>query len=65
MRKIFFVVALSALGACATTEPTDASANRDKELTTGSNIPRRGQAVTVDKSVIDDARLRGSGQLQR
>lgn len=53
--KIFVLLALSCgLAACATPAgTTDKEAYVDREYVTGSNIPRKGQAVTVDKQVLD------------
>ena len=60
---------LSSLAACApmkADEPADTDASdRRATTTTGSNIPKRGSAVVVDKAVIQDQINRSGGVRER
>ncbi len=60
MRILLSVLLSCLVCACAAPEPS-ADAPAYRELTTGSNIPRKGQATTVDKSSISDSIIRSGG----
>ncbi len=61
MRLILIALTSCVLAACATSPDVDTPSQRDRMLTTGSNIPRKGQASTVDKDSISDAIIRSGG----
>ena len=67
MRVVVSLIALSILAACAPYKQ-DASADTtfyDNRTTTGSNIPKKGSAVVVDKAVVADQINRQGGTLYK
>ena len=65
--SLFAAVVVIQLSACAS-GPTDQGADatpRDRTITTGSNIPRKGQAVIVEPSTLDAQRNGSNGALSR
>jgi len=58
MRKLMAFSALCLPSACAF--PPGATYVSPQDFTTGSNLPRKGQADAVDKSVVTDTLRRGS-----
>ncbi len=58
---LFLIVSCLVVTACAVDPNADSSPVRDRQLTTGSNIPRKGQATTVDKDSITDSMIRSGG----
>jgi hypothetical protein len=46
-------------------DPNAETSTYESRITTGSNIPRKGSAVIVDKSVIEDNLGRQSGTIPR
>ena len=66
MRLVVSLSCLSLVAACAAPQdPNQEAASYDRGTTTGSNIPRKGSAVTIDKSVVQDQQIRQGGSLQR
>ena len=55
------MISLCVLAACASTNPDPDSGYRSRDVTTGSSIPRKGQATTVDKDSISDSMIRSGG----
>ena len=49
------VLSLLALTACASTGSSDDESYQDRRVTTGSNIPRKGNADTYDREQVTDA----------
>ena len=66
MRVVISLFCLSLVAACAVPQdPNQETASYDRNTTTGSNIPRKGSATTIDKSVVQDQQIRQGGSLQR
>ena len=65
-RLIVSLGLVSTLAACAPYKSEDAEADTyDRRTTTGSNIPKKGGAVVVDKSVVSDQQMRQGGTVFR
>lgn len=62
-RWTVLVVLACGLSACAAPDNNSAraSAYSQDRVTTGSNIPHKGQAVTVDPATLQDQINRGAG----
>jgi hypothetical protein len=54
LKSFILAVMLCGSAACATTAQTDTETPPDRSFVTGSNIPRKGQAVVVDKQAVID-----------
>ena len=67
MRVAVLLIALSVLAACAPYKQDESADTTyyDSRTTTGSNIPKKGSAIVVDKSVVTDQVNRQGGTLQR
>ena len=67
MRIAVALLPLCIVAACAPykQDPNAETSSYDSRVTTGSNIPRKGSAVIVDKSVIEDNLGRQTGNLVR
>ncbi len=55
LRNSLVVVSLLALTACASSSSSDDEAYTDRRVTTGSNIPRKGNADTYDRDQAADS----------
>jgi hypothetical protein len=55
-------MSMCALASCAYIENPhpDGESYRDRPITTGSNLPKKGTAASVDPAVIDDALSRSA-----
>lgn len=62
MRTIFSFISMCALASCAYIENPhpDGESYRDRAITTGSNLPKKGTAASIDPADVDDAMRRAA-----
>jgi hypothetical protein len=67
LRIVVSFLSFCILAACAPykTDPNAESVSYDNRIRTGSNIPRKGSAVVVDKAVLEEQMNRQGGTIQR